>query len=132
MLTKKNTILLHNAFLAVIINPFQIYSMKKGIHPKLNIKAKVTDLSTGKSFTLASTKDEIEVEVTNLTHPFYTGKHRIVDTENLVKKFEKKRKGADRSKIERKKAKAKRRLSKTTEIKGNKALTLKDMLKQIN
>ena len=105
--------------------------MKKGIHPKLYKNAKVTDLSTGKSFTLASTKEEITLEVTNLTHPFYTGKHRIVDTENLVKKFENKRKSADKTKINKKKEKAQRRSAKTTKLEGKQRLTLKDMLKQM-
>lgn len=105
--------------------------MKKGIHPKLHKTAKVTDLSSGKTFTLASTKEEISVEVTNLTHPFYTGKHRIVDTENLVKKFEKKRKKVDTDRVKRKRAKAAARRSKTTEIKAQDKLTLKDMLKNI-
>lgn len=105
--------------------------MKKGIHPKLNLKTKVNDLSSGKQFTLASTQDEITVEVTNLTHPYYTGKHRIVDTENLVKKFEEKVKSANKDKISKKKAKKAKRRRKTTSLKGKKKVTLKDMLNQI-
>jgi len=104
--------------------------MKKNIHPTIYLKAKVTDLSTGKSFNLASTKEEISVEVTNLSHPFYTGKQRIVDTENLVKKFENKRSSADSSKITNKKIKQSRRRSKVESIDTKKTLTLKDMLKQ--
>jgi len=105
--------------------------MKKGIHPKTYTNAKVNDLSSGKSFTLASTKEEITTEVTNLTHPFYTGKHRIVDTENLVKKFEKKRKSADTAKVSKKRKKIRTRNKKTTKIEGSKTLTLKDMLKNM-
>ena len=104
--------------------------MKKNIHPKLYLDAKVTDLSTGKSFTLASTKPEISIEVTNLSHPFYTGKQRIVDTENLVKKFESKRNSADVSKITNKREKMKKRSSKVSSINTKKTLTLKDMLQQ--
>jgi large subunit ribosomal protein L31 len=103
--------------------------MKKNIHPKLNLKAKVTDVSSGQTFHLASTKDEIAVEVSNLTHPFYTGKHRIVDTENLVKKFEEKRKNIDKKKLANKKEKRKKRRTKTTSLESKKKLTLKDMLK---
>lgn len=104
--------------------------MKKNIHPKIYIDTKVTDLSSGKSFTLASTKESISVEVTNLSHPFYTGKQRIVDTENLVKKFENKRTSADINKISNKKQKQSRRRSKVSSIDTKNTLTLKDMLKQ--
>ena len=106
--------------------------MKKNIHPKTYKSAKVTDLSSGKTFVLASTQEEIVVEVTNLTHPFYTGKHRIVDTENLVKKFEAKRKRADVGKVQKKKKKQRRRGRKITEVKAGSKLTLKDMLKQLD
>lgn len=107
--------------------------MKKGIHPTIYKNTKITDLSTGKTFTLASTKEEISVEVTNLSHPFYTGQHRIVDTENLVKKFEKKRQSADKTKVATKREKLKQRRSKgrVTELKADKSLTLKDMLKNL-
>jgi len=105
--------------------------MKKNIHPKLYSDTKVTDLSTGQTFTLSSTREEITVEVTNLSHPFYTGKHKIVDTENLVKKFDKKRKSANLEKMQKKREKAKTRTSRVTAIKEEKALTLKDMLKQL-
>lgn len=106
--------------------------MKKGIHPQIFKNAKVTDLSTGKSFTLASTKEEITVEVTNLSHPFYTGQHRIVDTENLVKKFEEKRKSADKkaSTSKREKAAKRKRSGKVQSYSTGSTLTLKDMLKQ--
>jgi large subunit ribosomal protein L31 len=104
--------------------------MKKNKHPKTHLNTKVTDLSTGESFVLASTKEEIVVEVTNLSHPFYTGKQKIVDTENLVKKFEERKKQVDKNKILSKREKIKARSVKTTALKANKTLTLKDMLKQ--
>jgi len=104
--------------------------MKKDIHPKMYLDAKVTDLSTGKTFTLASTKEEISVEVSNLSHPFYTGKQRIVDTENLVKKFENKRQSANTSKVTNKREKMRRRVSKVSAVDTKNSLTLKDMLKQ--
>jgi len=102
--------------------------MKKDIHPKL-YAAKVTDLSTGKSFVIPSTKEEIAVEVTSESHPFYTGQHRIVDTENLVKKFEQKRKSAGQKKVLNRREKRLRRKSSATNTTG--AQTLKDMLKQL-
>ena len=93
-------------------------------------EAKITDLSTGKSFILASTKEEISIEVTNLSHPFYTGKQRIVDTENLVKKFESKRQLANTDKVQNKREKMRKRVSKVDSINTKGSLTLKDMLKQ--
>ncbi len=104
--------------------------MKKNIHPKMYTEAKVTDLSTGKSFNLASTKEEISIEVTNLSHPFYTGKQRIVDTENLVKKFESKRLSANTNKVQSKRDKMRKRISKVSSINTKNSLTLKDMLQQ--
>lgn len=104
--------------------------MKKKIHPKIYYTAKVTDLSTGKTFVIPSTKEELSVEVTNLSHPFYTGKQRIVDTENLVKKFETKRSAANKKKIEDKKSKKRSRVSKVASVNTSNNLTLKDMLKQ--
>lgn len=104
--------------------------MKKKIHPKIYYTTKITDLSTGKTFEIPSTKEEISVEVSNLSHPFYTGKQRIVDTENLVKKFENKRTATNIKKIEDKKAKRKARTSKVTAVNTSDKLTLKDMLKQ--
>lgn len=94
------------------------------------MNAKVTDLSTGNSFEIPSTKEEISVEVTNLSHPFYTGKQRIVDTENLVKKFESKRNAANVEKVNKKREKMKARVSKVASINTRTSVTLKDMLKQ--
>ena len=107
--------------------------MKKDIHPKMYTNAKVTDLSSGKTFNLASTKEEITVEVSNLSHPFYTGKQQIIDTENLVKKFETRRQVASKNinKVQQKRAKRKARSQKTTSVKAETSLTLKDMLKQL-
>lgn len=105
--------------------------MKKNIHPKLYLNAKVTDLSTGNTFAIASTKEEITSEVTNLSHPFYTGKHRIVDSENLVKKFEQKRKSADVDRISSKKSKQEKRRQRTTSVTSENKLTLKDMLSKV-
>lgn len=106
--------------------------MKKGIHPKLYKNTKVTDLSSGDTFVVVSTKEEITVEASYLSHPFYTGKQRIVDTENLVKKFEAKRQVANSEQVTKKREKRRARSAKTTSINANKSLTLKDMLQSIN
>lgn len=99
----------------------------------MNYEAKITDLSTGKSFTIPSTKEEMSVEVTSESHPFYTGQHRIVDTENLVKKFEEKRHSAAGKTAQNRKVKRlNRKRNKTGAISTGKTLTLKDMLSQLN
>ena len=46
--------------------------MKKGIHPELH-ECTVT-CACGETFTVESTKTEINVEVCSKCHPFYTGK----------------------------------------------------------
>lgn len=120
--------------------------MKNEIHPKLN-KVVFTDMSSGHEFlaesTIKSDKKKtidgveyyvIPVELTSASHPFYTGKHKIVDTENLVKKFENKSKKAEKVSDRLKAAKDKknsRKSNKVTSISQENTLTLKDMLKQI-
>lgn len=73
----------------------------------------------------------VKIEISSKSHPFYTGKQRIVDTENRVKNFEKKLKKKDSDSLKDKKAKRAKRRAKVREIKANKELTLKDMLKQM-
>jgi large subunit ribosomal protein L31 len=104
--------------------------MKKKTHPQYYIDAKVT-CACGNSFTTGSTVQTIHVELCSKCHPFYTGKQRIVDTENLVKKFENRRKAAKTDATKSKKEKRQARRAKVTEIKGGKKVTLKDMLKQL-
>lgn len=104
--------------------------MKKKIHPKYYKNADVTCIC-GNSFKTGSTVQTIKVEICSKCHPFYTGKSKLVDTENLVKKFEAKQKAAQKNKAKSKKAKQARRRAKVTEIKAQKKVTLKDMLKKI-
>lgn len=73
--------------------------MKTGIHPKL-YDVVFVDSSSGAKFIAQSTiksnetekinaKDHyvIKMELTSDTHPFYTGKQRLVDTAGRVDKF---------------------------------------------
>lgn len=106
--------------------------MKKKIHPKFNKQVKVT-CSCGNTFYTGSTIDEIETDLCSKCHPFFTGEQRIVDTENLVAKFEERSKkaktlGSYRSKREKMKARKKKS---SDENKDEKALTLKDMLQNL-
>lgn len=103
--------------------------MKKGIHPKFYLDAKIVDNSSSSTFIVGSTVEKMTVEISSLTHPFYTGKQRIVDTDNLVDKFKQKMKNVDKSKLEvKKKKKILRRKSSVEKVEAKSALTLKDML----
>jgi len=62
--------------------------MKQGIHPKYE---KVTvRCACGNTFEAKSTKGNLQVEICNVCHPFYTGKQKILDTAGRVEKFNKK------------------------------------------
>jgi large subunit ribosomal protein L31 len=116
-------------FCCAIIYPV----MKANTHPKYNSEVKVI-CSCGNTFTTGSTLEELKVELCSNCHPFYTGKQRIVDTENLVKKFEKRAGAASKDAITKRKEKreSRRRKGKVTEIKADKEITLKDMLKDFD
>lgn len=61
--------------------------MQAEIHPEYNeIKVICT---CGNEFNTRSTlgRDELKIEVCSACHPFYTGKHKIVDTEGRVDQF---------------------------------------------
>lgn len=63
--------------------------MKEGIHPKYNHEA-VVKCACGNTFVTGSTKDELKVEMCSKCHPFFTGKHKILDTGGRIEKFMKK------------------------------------------
>jgi large subunit ribosomal protein L31 len=104
--------------------------MKTNTHPKY-IQTKVTCNSCSQVFIGGSVKDEISVEICSNCHPFYTGKAKIVDTENLVKKFEERNKLIDTKKLIDKKQKKADRNKKSNEVKASQGITLRDMLKQL-
>ncbi len=60
--------------------------MKKDIHPKYH-ETNVT-CACGNSFDSGSTLKELKTEICSACHPFYTGKQKIVDSANRIKKFE--------------------------------------------
>lgn len=102
--------------------------MKKNTHPTYNTEATVTCNTCKTVYKIGSTVDEIKVELCANCHPFYTGKQTLVDTDNLVEKFNKKRSLAQtlNKKVVSKKEKQKLRKEKSTS-----SVTLKDMLSQI-
>lgn len=59
--------------------------MKKGIHPKFQ-ECRVV-CACGNTFITRSTKKEIRLEICSNCHPFFTGKHKFVDTAGRVEKF---------------------------------------------
>ena len=61
--------------------------MKTKIHPKYYPDAKVT-CACGNTFTIGSTKPEMEVEVCYGCHPFFTGEAKYIDTLGRVEKFQ--------------------------------------------
>ncbi len=74
--------------------------MKQGIHPDNYRIVVFKDMSNGDQFfsrSTVNTKDTIEIdgetyplvklEISNTSHPFYTGKSKLVDTAGRVDKF---------------------------------------------
>ena len=86
-------------------NPCNLKSikMKKGIHPESYRFVVFKDMSNGYSFLSKSTAQSketilfedgneyplIKIEISNTSHPFYTGKNVLVDTAGRIDKFKK-------------------------------------------
>lgn len=105
--------------------------MKKNIHPKYNNNIKVS-CSCGNVFVTGSVLSEINTELCSKCHPFYTGEQKIVDTANLVSKFEERQKKAGAMSFQSKRAKmASRKEKVNSSSKSTGTLTLKDMLANI-
>ncbi len=77
--------------------------MKNGIHPEY-VDCTVR-CSCGNTFMTRSTKSEIQVELCNECHPFYTGQQKFVDTGGRVQRFADKFGGAAQAALEREAAK---------------------------
>lgn len=78
----------------------KIHIMKKGIHPENYRMVVFKDMSNEETFmtrSAADTRDTIEVdgveyplikmEISSSSHPFYTGKQKLVDTAGRIDKF---------------------------------------------
>ncbi|MCX6346077.1 MAG: 50S ribosomal protein L31 [Armatimonadetes bacterium] len=59
--------------------------MKAEIHPKYET-ATVT-CACGSAFETRTTVGNLRVEICSACHPFFTGKHKLIDTEGRVEKF---------------------------------------------
>ena len=64
--------------------------MKKDIHPQYYPEAKAI-CACGNTFTVGSTKPELNVEICSACHPFYSGNEKILDTAGRVEKFKARR-----------------------------------------
>jgi large subunit ribosomal protein L31 len=100
--------------------------MKKDIHPKYYEKAEVI-CTCGNTLQTGSTKERLQVEICAACHPFYTGKHKLLDTAGRVDKFKAKteRAAAIKAKKEsldkQKKIKVQKLKKATVEKKGQKS-----------
>ena len=61
--------------------------MKKDIHPNL-VECTVT-CSCGNTFVTKGQKPEMQIDICNECHPFFTGSERMVDTAGRIDKFKK-------------------------------------------
>jgi large subunit ribosomal protein L31 len=100
--------------------------MKKSLHPEYTVTSIVCN-SCNKTYNLGSTSDGLKVELCSNCHPFYTGKQVLVDTDNLVDKFNKRKEAAKVTTSQSKKVKNERRRSNQPK----QSLTLKDMLSSL-
>lgn len=71
--------------------------MKKDIHPTYHKNVTVT-CACGNSFTVGSTKEDIQVEICAVCHPFWTGVEKVVDTAGRVEKFKARSAAAQKAK----------------------------------
>ena len=75
--------------------------MKTDIHPEYQAVV-FRDLGSGETFLTRSTVTSdktieldgvtypvIDVEISSASHPFYTGKHKVIDTSGRIDKFQK-------------------------------------------
>ncbi len=75
--------------------------MKKDVHPQYYPKSKAK-CGCGNTFTIGSTKPEIEVEICYACHPFYTGKEKLIDTAGRVEKFKARKEKASKTPVRKK------------------------------
>ena len=74
--------------------------MKEAIHPKYE---KVTvKCGCGNTFETRSTVKNVHAEICSLCHPFFTGKHKFIDTAGRIERFQKKFGGAYFKKADKK------------------------------
>jgi large subunit ribosomal protein L31 len=95
----------------------------KNIHPKYYEEVKIT-CSCGNTFVAGSTKQQINVEVCHLCHPYYTGKQKFIDTKGKINAFQKKIQEAEKYQAMKKEKKEKEKTVYQSK-------TLRDLLSEI-
>ena len=61
--------------------------MKENLHPKYDFVEVVC--ACGNKFTTRSTAKTLKLDICSACHPFFTGKQKLLDTEGMVEKFNK-------------------------------------------
>jgi len=59
--------------------------MKQGIHPEYKVVN--VHCACGNSFDTRATVENINVEICNDCHPFFTGKQNLIDTAGRIEKY---------------------------------------------
>lgn len=86
--------------------------MKKNIHPENYRQIIFLDSSNGEKFLISSTAETAEtgkwkdgkeyplytIEISSASHPFYTGKEKLLDTAGRVEKFKARQAAAQKAK----------------------------------
>ena len=62
--------------------------MKSGIHPQYGPCEVIC--ACGSTFATRSTKSILKTDVCSKCHPFFTGKHKFVDTAGRIERFKRK------------------------------------------
>ena len=92
--------------------------MKEKIHPKYDF-VEVT-CACGNKFVTRSTTKNLKLDICSACHPFFTGKQKLLDTEGMVEKFNKRFASTSGKTITRKpktEVKAKTKLAKKAVLK---------------
>lgn len=84
-------------------NDIKVQAMKKGIHPENYRLVAFKDMSNNDVFLTKSTADTnetidvdgveyplVKMEISRTSHPYYTGKSKLVDTAGRIDKFKSK------------------------------------------
>lgn len=104
--------------------------MKKDIHPDF-YETKV-ECACGNSFTIGSSKKELNIEICSDCHPFYTGEKHIIDSTGRVERFKKlQEKSKEFAKKKKSQAKEKKAPKKTTTTKKKPKTTEQTTLKNL-
>jgi len=85
--------------------------MKQNIHPKYYSKSEAR-CACGNKFTIASTREKIDIQLCYKCHPYYTGKEKLIDTAGKVEKFKARREKAKAIPKKSKKVRKKKQIPK--------------------